>query len=124
MQATATQSSASVMRVVLAVVLCVVAMVSAPTASALPPSPFCPGDGVDVSVLGAGGGYCDFLFLPDGTHVHCEFGGVFIVLVDIVSVSNCWRVNADGTRVPPAPLVRDDPWSPPLLVELPPPPEG
>src|SRR6266404_9805926 len=93
--------------------LLLAAMVFAPSASALPPSPFCPGDGVDVSVLGVGGGYCDFLFLPDGTFVHCEFGGAGTILFEIASVSNCWRVAADGTRVGPAPLVREPPFPPP-----------
>lgn len=90
-----------------------VAVATAPAAQALPPSPFCPGDGLDVTILGMGGGYCNFLFMPDGTYVHCEFGGASVVLFEIASVSNCWRVAADGTRIPPAPLVRDDPWAPP-----------
>lgn len=97
------------------------AVAFAPAARSLPPSPFCPGDGVDVSVFGIGGGYCDFLFLPDGTHVHCEFGGAYMVLVEVVSVSNCWRVNADGSRIPPAPLIREPLFPPPA--EQPPPPD-
>lgn len=86
----------------------VVAGLASPTASALPPSPFCPGNGTDVTVLGGGGGWCDFLFLPDGTHVHCEWGGFNAGLIDVASVSNCWRVYEDGTRVPaPPPPVRE-----------------
>jgi hypothetical protein len=77
---------------------------SAPAAGALPPSPFCPGTGTDVTILGAGGGYCDFMFLPDGSFVHCEWGGFDPGLINIASVSNCWRVHADGTRFDPAPL--------------------
>ncbi len=34
-----------------------------------------PGDGFHQNVLGAYGGYCDFMYLPDGTHVHCEWAG-------------------------------------------------
>jgi hypothetical protein len=97
-----------VIRTVAAVGLLPVALLFPPPASALPPSPFCPGDGTDVTVLGAGGGYCDFLFLPDGVHVHCEWGGFNAGLIDVASMSNCWRVHEDGTRVPaPPPPVRE-----------------
>jgi hypothetical protein len=77
----------------------VLGLFTAPTAEALPPSPFCPGNGTDITVMGAGGGWCDFLFLPDGTHVHCEWGGFNPGLIDVASVSNCWRVGADGGRL-------------------------
>lgn len=99
--------------------LLLASLATAPTADALP-GPMCPGDGTDITVVFAGGGYCDFMFLPDGhgaeTHVHCEWGGV-LQMWNFISINNCWRVNADGSKIPaPPPPQRDLPF-------LPPPPE-
>lgn len=92
------------MRTVFAAVAALVAaLMSAPTADALPPSPFCPGNGTDVVVMGAGGGWCDFMYTPDGLHVHCEWGGFTLGFMDVASVSNCWRVGPDGHRLDPPP---------------------
>lgn len=88
-------------RILVAVALGLLCVFSAPPAGALPPSPVCPGEGGDLSVLGADGGHCDFLFTPDGIHVHCEWGGFTVgMMFEITSVSNCWRVYADGSKVP------------------------
>lgn len=105
----------------------------------------CPGVGAAANVVGGvGGGYCDFAFGQEG-HVHCEWGGVSIVL----DVWNCWRVwrgqpdhpahpdpdiIPDGMGVPWALLgpTPTDQWPPPGLAPAgsfeppppPPPPEG
>lgn len=98
------------MRYLCAAVLLAAALVCAPAANALPPGPFCPGEGTDIVVLGGEGGYCDFLFTPDGVHVHCEFGGFVLgSAIEIAGVTNCWRVDRDGNKVPSGPLNRDTP---------------
>jgi hypothetical protein len=104
----------------------------------------CPGVGGSATVLGAGGGYCDFNFVTTRYgvgHIHCEWGGAS----PIVSIWNCWRVFPgrpdhpalpdpdiipDGWGVPNALSgpTRDDQWPPPGLAPAaafapPPPPE-
>lgn len=82
---------------------------ASPTAAALPgPGPICPGDGQDVNVLGVDAGHCDFMFTPDGIHVHCEWGGYGMPLWQVADATNCWRVDANGDRLPPPPLHRED----------------
>ena len=67
----------------------------------VPPIPLlqpflCPGVGMGVNVIGAGGGYCDFGFeptpLPNGRfatmHTHCEWGG----FGGFGAGWQCWRV--------------------------------
>lgn len=97
-----------------AALLALAALFCAPTASALPPGPICPGTGADVDVLVAEGGYCNMLYnLPDPvwglTYVHCEFGGFVIAgTFVIVGVSNCWRVQqSTGDRIPDPPFNHD-----------------
>ena len=97
------------MRYLLAAAMLVAALVAGPTAHAMPPGALCPGEGTDITVLGGEGGYCDFLFTPDGLHVHCEWGGFVPGMITIVGVTNCWRVDKDGNKVPSGPLNRDDP---------------
>jgi hypothetical protein len=89
------------MRPLIFAVAVAIAAATAPSANAVP-GPLCPGDGFDQNVLGADGGYCDFLYLPNGTHVHCEWGGFSLgMMFPISETNNCWRVNEDGSRVPP-----------------------
>lgn len=104
----------------------------------------CPGVGMAVNILGAGGGYCDFEFqevrLPGppghGTmHTHCEFGG----FAPVAATWQCWRVfpgQPDHPAHPDPDIIPDgwmvpwaltgpnpgDQWPPPGLTPAPPPP--
>ena len=84
---------------------------AAPPARAMPNMPFCPGDGQDTQVMGADKGYCDFMFMPDGSYVHCEWGGFqFGNMMTVAEQDTCWRVNKNGTPAPkPAPIVEPTP---------------
>lgn len=77
----------------------------------------CPGVGGSASVLGAGGGYCDFNFQRTsvGTgHIHCEWGGAS----PIVSMWNCWRVFPGQPDHPahPDPDIIPDGWGVPWAI--------
>lgn len=87
------------------------AILAAPLAAALiapPPAaaqlgPICPGDGDEVVAAGATDGWCDFLFTPDGVHVHCKWAGFSVIATEFGGVIRCRRVYADGTQVNPDP---------------------
>jgi len=48
----------------------------------------CPGWGMGANILGAGGGFCDFGFVPGGAHIHCEWGA----FAPVAGGWQCWRV--------------------------------
>jgi hypothetical protein len=105
----------------------------------------CPGVGIAVNVLGGGGGYCDFDFVPvelanrsfGVMHIHCEFGG----FAPVAASWQCWRVfpgQPDHPRLPDPDIIPDgmgvpwaiggpnpqDQWPPPGLAPAPEPPPG
>jgi hypothetical protein len=69
---------------------------------AQPPGPYCPGDGDEIVVMAAVDGWCDFMFTPDGNHVHCKWAG-FDPMIDFGSETRCRRVHPDGSLVSPEP---------------------
>lgn len=69
------------------------------------PGPTCPGNGNDTVVIGADGGWCDYLFMPDGTHVSCRWADWSFLLGDLAGHTECRRVGADGQLLPGSP-----PW--------------
>lgn len=85
----------------------------------------CPGVGAAGGSVGAGGGYCDFSFLPVQLtpttygvgHIHCEWGGIS----PIVSVWNCWRVFPGQPDHPahPDPDIIPDGWGVPWAIQGP-----
>ena len=96
------------MRMKLARLFCVVplAIIFAPVANAVPGLPNCPGNGDDTVAVGADGGWCDFLYLPNGTHVSCRWADFSFPLIgDIGGHQECRIVNADGSLAPGSP-----PW--------------
>ena len=81
-----------------------VGIACAPAAAAMP-GPTCPGNGNDTVVIGADGGWCDYLFMPDGTHVSCRWADWSFLLGDLAGHTECRRVGADGQLLPGSP-----PW--------------
>jgi len=85
----------------------------------------CPGRGAAVSVVGGGGGYCDWNFqvVPFGNghygvmHDHCEWGG----FNPLVEMWNCWRVWPGQPDHPalPDPDIIPDGWGVPWAIQGP-----
>jgi hypothetical protein len=81
----------------------------------------CPGRGGAASVIGGGGGYCDWNFTPvklgpnsyGVMHDHCEWGG----FNPLVEMWNCWRVwpgQPDHPALPDPDIIPDGmgvPWA-------------
>lgn len=74
-------------------------------ARAMPSIPTCPGNGNDTVVIGADGGWCDFLFMPDGSHVACRWADWSFLIGDIAGHSECRRVDTNEQLLPGSP-----PW--------------
>lgn len=102
------------MKTIGAAVLLGVALVTAVPAGAEPFGPICPGDGDEVTAVGVTDGYCDFMFTPDGNHVHCKWAGFSLVATEFGGVIRCRRVSQDGS------LINPDPVAPPAFGDLPP----
>jgi hypothetical protein len=77
----------------------------APHARALPSIPNCPGNGNDSVAIGADGGWCNFMYMPDGTHVSCRWADFSFLIGDIGGHSECRRVDQNGNLLPGSP-----PW--------------
>lgn len=73
---------------------------------AVPGIPNCPGNGDDSVVIGADGGWCNFLYLPNGSHVSCRWADFAFLIGDIGGHSECRRVDANGKLLPGSP-----PWN-------------
>lgn len=83
-----------------------VAMLAVPCAPANAfPGPTCPGNGNLTVVIGAEGGWCDFYFMPDGSHVSCRWADFSFLLGDIAGHTECRRVDAYEQLLPDSP-----PW--------------
>ena len=75
-------------------------------AHAIPGMPNCPGNGNDSVALGADGGWCNYMYLPDGTHVSCRWADFSFLIGEIGGHQECRIVNADGSLAPGSP-----PWN-------------
>lgn len=74
------------------------------TAQALP-GPTCPGNGNESVAIGADGGWCNYLYLPDGSHVSCRWADFMFLIGDIGGHTECRRVDAHNNLLPGSP-----PW--------------
>lgn len=91
----------------LTALLCVaILMVVAATPAEAMPGPTCPGNGNDSVAIGADGGWCNFMYMPDGSHVSCRWADFAFLIGEIGGHTECRRVDANGDLLPGSP-----PWN-------------
>jgi hypothetical protein len=81
-----------------------IAALNAPTAQAMP-GPTCPGNGNDTIVFGASGGWCEYLYMPNGMHVSCRWADWSFLIGDIAGRTECRIVDVNDELAPGSP-----PW--------------